>query len=177
MSRTWWVRIPPLLLGRMVFGLLGVLWALRSLQSLAEPNFTDPETASDWVAVVTVSLALALLPAGLALLDGLSRRRGRTFRVLLVVAALGAVTAAIANLVEDGMGVDAAGSVYYLSIVLMMVSMLALAGVLLSGRPRWPGLVVLGTLIGLILLESGGGVLILIAWGAAAIAVRPRTSS
>jgi len=161
----------------MVFGLLGVLWAVRSLQSFAEPNFTDPERASDWLAVVTFSLALALLPAGLALMVGLSQRHGRTFRVLLVVAALGAVTAAIANLIEDGLGVDAAGSVYYFSIVLMMLTMLALAGVLVSGRPRWPGLVVLCTLIGLVLLESGGGVLILIVWGAAAIAMRPQTSS
>ena len=163
------------MLGRTAFALVGVLWVVRSLQSFTEPNFTDPESASDWFAVVTFSLALAVLPASMALLVALSQRGNRTSRVLLVIAALGAVTAAIANVIEDGLGVDEAGSVYYVSIVLMMLTMLALAGVLVATSPRWPGVVVLATVIGLVLLESGGGVLILLVWGAAAIAVRPRT--
>jgi hypothetical protein len=165
-----------ILLGRTLFVLVGVLWAVRSLQSFTEPNFTDPESASDWLAVVTVSLALALLPASMASLVGLSQRDNRTSRVLLVIAALGALTAAIANVFEDGLGVDAAGSVYYGSILLLMLTMLALAGVLFANSPRWPGVVVLATLIGLVLLEAGGGVLILLVWGAAAITVRPRVS-
>lgn len=165
-----------ILLGRTLFVLVGVLWAVRSMQSFTEPNFTDPESASDWWAVVSVSLALALLPAGMALLVGLSQPGKRPTSVLLVLAALGAVTAAIANVVEDGLGVDAAGNVYYGSTLLLLLTMLALAGMLVARSPRWPGVVVLATLIGLVLLESGGGVLILLVWGAAAIAVRPRTS-
>ncbi|MDQ3028660.1 MAG: hypothetical protein M3R09_01225 [Actinomycetota bacterium] len=149
---------------------------MRSLQSFTEPNFTDPESASDWWAVISVSLGLALLPAGIALLVGLVQHGNRISGVLLVLAALGAVTAAIANLVEDGLGVEAAGSVYYGSILVLLVAMLALAGVLVIRPPRWPGVVVLATLIGLVLLESGGGFLILLVWGAAAIAVRPRRS-
>ena len=169
--------IRSILLGRALFVLVGVLWAVRSLQSFAEPNFTDPETASDWWAVVSVSLALALLPAGMALLVGLSQRgTGTGTASVLLLAALGAGAAAIANVVEDGLGVAAAGNVYYGSILLLLLTMLALAGVLVARRPRWPGVVVLATLIGLVLLESGGGVLILLVWGAAAIAVRPRTS-
>jgi len=52
-------------LGRTSFALVGVLWAVRSLHSFTEPNFADPESVSDWLAVVTVSLALAALPAGM----------------------------------------------------------------------------------------------------------------
>jgi len=172
MSKTMSGGIRSILLGRTLFALVGVLWAVRSLQSFTEPNFTDPESASDWWAVVSFSLALALLPAGMALLVHLSGRGNRTSRVLLVTAALGAVTAAIANAIEDGLGVDAAGSVYYGSILLLMLTMLALAGVLVARTPRWPGVVILATMIGLVLLELGGGVLILLAWGAATIAVR-----
>jgi len=168
--------IGSILLGRALFLLVGALWAVRSLQSFTEPNFTDPDSASDWWAVVSFSLALALLPVGMALLVGQSQRVNRTSSVLLVLAALGAVTAAIANVVEDGLGVEAAGNVYYGSILLLLLTMLALAGVLAAKSPRWPGVVVLATLIGLVLLESGGGVLILLVWGAAAIAVRPQTS-
>jgi hypothetical protein len=167
---------PSIVLGHTVFALVGVLWGMRSLQAFTEPNFTDPESASDWWAVVSFSLAFALLPAGLALLVRLTQRGGRTSSVLLAIAALGAVTTAIANVIEDGMGVDAAGSVYLVSTSLTMLTMIALAGVLLASRPRWPGVVVLGTLIGMLNLELGGGVLVLLAWGAAAFAVRPRAT-
>lgn len=168
---------PPLLLGRTVFVLVGLLWGVRSLQAFAEPNFTDPESVSDWWAVVSFSLCWALLPAGLALLVRLTRRRGRATQVLLVMAALGAVTAAIANVVEDGMGVDAAGNAFLVSVSLTMLTMIALTGVLLTGRPRWPGGVVLATLIGMLNLEAGGGVLVLAVWGAAAMAVRSPPAS
>lgn len=169
--------LPTVLLGRTVFALVGVLWGMRSLQAFTDPNFTDPESASDWWAVVSFSLCLALLPVGLAFLVRLSQRRGRASRVLVMIAALGGLTAGIANLIEDGMGVDAAGSVYFVSVSLMMLTMIALAGVLLVDRPRWPGLVVLSTLIGMLNLESGGGVLVLVVWCATAIAVRPRTTT
>ncbi|MBA2560705.1 MAG: hypothetical protein H0V07_12650, partial [Propionibacteriales bacterium] len=165
-----------ILLGRTVFALVGVLWGMRSLQAFAEPNFTDPESVSDWWAVVSFSLCWALLPAGLAFLVRLTQRGGRASNVLLVTAALAAVTAAIANLIEDGLGVDAAGSVYFVSVSLTMLTMIALTGVLLAGRPRWSGLVVLSTLVGMLNLEAGGGILVLVAWGATAIAVRPPTT-
>jgi hypothetical protein len=167
---------PSIVLGRTVFALVGVLWGMRSLQAFTEPNFTDPESASDWWAVVSFSLAFTLLPVGLALLVRLTQRGGRTSRVLLAIVALGAVTTAIANVIEDGMGVDAAGIVYLVSTSLTMLMMIALAGVLLASRPRWPGVVVLGTLIGMLNFELGGGVLVLLVWGAAAVAVRQRTT-
>lgn len=169
--------LPFIVLVRTVFALLGVAWAMRSLQAFAEPNFTDPESVSDWWAVVSFSLCWALLPAGLALLVRLTRRGQRATHALLVIAALGAMTAAIANLVEDGVGVDAAGSIYFVSVSLTMLTMLALAGVLFAGRPRWPGLVVLSTLIGMLNLEAGGGVLVLVVWGAAAMATRSSTTA
>jgi hypothetical protein len=166
---------PSIVLARTLFVLLGGLWAVRSIQSFAEPNFTDPESTSDWWAVVSFSLCWALLPAGLALLVRLTGRSGRATHALLVTGAIGAVTAAIANIVEDGLGVDAAGSVYFFSVSLTMLTMIALTGVLLAGRPRWPGVVVLSTLIGMLNLEAGGGLPVLVAWGATATALRPRT--
>ena len=77
----------------------------------------------------------------------LTQRGGRVAYVLLVVAALGGVTPAITNVIEDGMGVDADGNAYFVSVSVLMLTMIALAGVLLAGRPRWPGLVVVGTLM------------------------------
>jgi hypothetical protein len=160
---------------RTLFVLLGAVWAMRSLQSFTEPNFTDPESAADWWAVISVSLGLALLSAGIVVLVGSVQHGNRFSGVFSVLAALGAVTAATANLIEDGLGVKAAGSVYYGSILVVLVTMLALAGVLITRPPYWPGAVVVATLIGLVLLEAGGGFLILFGWGAAAFALRPRS--
>jgi hypothetical protein len=143
---------------------LGLLWALRSLQSvIAEPNLQDPEGVADWWAVLSISAALAVLPTGLAILVWLDPDGPRLTRVLVPVAAVGGVTAAVANFVEFG-GVGEAGAVYLVSILLTMLTMVVLGIVLLATRPRWPGLVVLSTVIGMLLLERGGGVLVLIAW-------------
>ena len=99
------------------------------------------------------------------MLVAMSRHGARSSRALVLLAALGAISAASANLIEDGLGVDAAGTAYFLSILLTMLSMLALAATLVARRPRWPGAVVFSTVIGLITLQSGGGILILLAWG------------
>lgn len=162
------------LIDESVLVLVGVLWGIRSLQSFTDPDFTDPGSILDRWAVVSVSLALALLPAGLAVLIRLVQRGPRTARILLAIVAVGAVTAAIANLVEDGLGVDAAGNVYFVSILATLVALLAAGCVMLAAPPRWPGVVVLSTVVGILLLESGGGLLVLLAWAAAAAAVRRR---
>lgn len=174
MSRTQSDGRDSVLLGRIVFALVGGLWCMRSLQAFTDPNFTDPESGADWWAVISFSLAFAVLPAGLILLVRLSHRGGRTTGVLLAIAALAAVTAAIANVIEDGAGVDAAGNVYFVSTILVLPTMIGLAGVLLASRPRWPGVVVAGTLVGMLNLELGGGVLVLLVWVAAALAVGRR---
>lgn len=55
--------------------------------------------------------------------------------------------------------------VYFVTISVMMLTLLGLAAFLAAGHPRWPAVVVFGTVIGLVLLESGGGVLILVCVG------------
>lgn len=151
--------------------LLGLLWAARSLQSFADPDFADPSTAADWFAVLSLSIALVLLPAGLFFLVELQPSR-RVTHALVLVAAVAALVAGVSNVVETGGGVDEAGTAYFLSIQLTIVSLVLLSGALLMGRPRWPALVVAATITGMLLLERGGGVLVLLAWLGTATAMR-----
>ena len=166
-------RVPSLLVVRVVFVLLGAVWAVRSVQSFSDPDFTDPGTVSDWVAVLLVTVGLALLPIALVFLTAVTGRRERAVRWLVPITAVGATVAAIANLAEDGLGIDAAAVAYYLGAATMLVGLVLLAVVLVVGRPRWPALVVLGTVVGLIGLESAGGLLIMTVWVVAAVEVRP----
>ena len=166
---SWWDRA-----GAGIALILGLLWAVRSLQSvIAEPDLSDPSGVADWWAVVSVSVALALVALGRASLPRLAPGAPRGAGVRVATAGLGGATAAVANLVESG-GVDAAGTVYLVSMLVTVISMVVLGIVWLGTRPRWPGLVVLSTVIGMMLLERGGGVLVLVSWVSVAIAAGRR---
>lgn len=151
--------------------LMGVLWAVRSIQSFADLEFTDPESVADWSSVASVSFALLLLPVGLVGLVEMQTAARRTTRALLPVVAVAATAAALANAIEVGGGIDAAGTVYFVAVTVTMAATVALSVVLLAGRPRWPGLVAAATVVGIINLERGGGVLVLLAWVPAAVAI------
>lgn len=143
--------------------LLGLLWAGRSLHSFAEPNFTDPQTVADWWAVVSLSLALALLPAGVHYAVGL-QEPSATRRILVALIGAAAVTAAVSNLLEDAAGVDWAATPYFFGLVVAMPGMIVLAFVCLGRRPRWLALVLILTVTGMVNMEIGGGVLVLLVW-------------
>jgi hypothetical protein len=53
--------------------------------------------------------------------------------------AIAAATAAIANLIENGVGIESAGGVYFVSILVMMFTMLALGRVVFADTSRWSG--------------------------------------
>lgn len=149
----------------------GVLWSARSLASFTDPSFTDPENAWDWFAVVSFSAALAAL--ALALLSFARLVGGRIPMGAAVVAAAGAGIGAIGNLVEDGLQREWAGDWLYLPSVLLLglglVGLTVAVAVCARGMTRLLAGVPAATLIGLLLLESGGGVLVLGAWLAAAV--------
>jgi hypothetical protein len=158
-----------------LFILVGVLWCARSLQSFTDPAFTDPETPSDWFAVVSFSaalLALALALPSFARLVG-----GRFPFAVSFVPAAGAAVAGVGNLLEDGAQLDWAGDRLYLpGIALLPLGLVAFTVTVAAvgrGGSRLLAAVPAATLIGIVLLEVGGGVLVLAAWlAAAAIAMR-----
>jgi len=163
-----------------LFVITGVLWCARSLASFTDPAFTDPETAWDWFAVVSFSAALAAL--ALALLALAQLVGGWIPMGVAAVAATGAGIGAVGNLIEDGLQMDWAGDWLYLpSTALLMLGLLALTaavGVCCRGATRLLAGVPAATLVGIVLLEEGGGVLVLAAWlSAAASALRAESAS
>ena len=166
-----------------LFTFVGVVWCARSLQSFTDPEYMDPATASDWFAVLSFSAALFALAFALPMFAQLTGGRV-VFRVSLIPA-VGAALAGLSNLVEDalhwasgwafwlfgaGMATTAVGLIAFTLVV-------AVAG---RGRRRLLAAVPAGTLIGLFLFESGGGVLTLAAWlvaAAIAVQVAPRAAA
>lgn len=136
----------------------GTAWLARGIQSFWEPNFSDPESAADWLAVVLITAGLmAILPAVYVLTSGMPRSRTTLGAVLL--AGVGGIVAGVANLAEDGAGVSAAGGLYLFGTLAAFLGLLALA-VLLFRRSEWVlGAVALMTVVGLLNLETFGAAL------------------
>ena len=152
-----------------LFTTVGLLWAVRSLQEFADPNYYDPVSAADWFAVLSFSTAWFALAFALPVFAQLVGGRV-VFRVSLVPAA-GAALAGLSNLLEDALQMGFAFWLFVVGAALAQVGLIAftvVVAVIGRGRLRLLATVPLATLIGFFLFESGGGVLILVAWLAAA---------
>lgn len=108
---------------------------------------------------MTLSLATWLLAPALLVLPqpAAARWPART-------AAVAAVVVGLANLLEDGLGVEAAGIGFGLGTAVLLLGCVAMALACLIWPPRWAAPVPAATAVGLLLLESGGGLLVLAAW-------------
>ena len=158
-----------------VLWLLGAVWAARSLQSFLDPNFTSPNSAADWFAVISFSVAFALLPVGIWILLHRSHLKPVSVRVLSVAAVVTAGSAAVANVVEDGFGVSEAGTVYLVGATGTLLVLLVTALAVAIRGPRSLALVPLATLFGMLNFERGGGLIVLVAWAWLALVIaRPK---
>jgi hypothetical protein len=150
---------------------VGLSFAFRSGLSFAGPNFWNATSLLDYLAVVSWSLALASLAAGAWLVAILATRR-RAVTAAAGVLALGGLVAAVANLIEDGLGLKAFGEIYAYGPGGVLVGLLWLAVALALARRWWLVGLSLATFVGLFSTEFGGGLLILAGWAVLAIVVR-----
>lgn len=148
---------------------------MRSLQSFANPEYTDPETVSDWFAVLSFSAALFAVAFALPLLAEYTGGGLAVVRVSLIPA-VGAACAGLGNVLEDALQLGFAGWFYGVGGAITGLGLIAFTlaiAVAGRGRRRLIAAIPLATLIGWSTFESGGGVLVLAAWlVAAAIAVQ-----
>jgi hypothetical protein len=154
--------------------LTGIVWAVSSLiRGVGHATYWAPVTPLDWGAVLTWSGGLVLLAASLLLAVGAVALRGPTATIVYLTAA-GAATAAVANLLEDGVGVQGLGAVYVAGILVAWLG-LALLAVLFARRRRWDAAVAFALLFAGVALDTlGGGVLVLAGWGTMAVTHRGR---
>ena len=154
----------PRTLRAALFMCVGVLLCASSLVLFADPEHQDPVSASDWFAVVSFSAALFALALALPMLAQLIGGRD-VFRVSLVPA-VGAPVAGLSNLLEDALQMGFAFWFFIVGTAVTMVGLIAFTLVVTvvgRGRRRLLAAVPAATLIGVLLFENGG-VLMLAAW-------------
>ncbi len=166
-------------MSRIVWLVTGIAWAARSMLEFAHPNYYDPATVMDWGAVWLYSVALLLLAPSVLLIGQLAQ--SRPVMAAAAVTAVGAAVAGGANAIEDGFGVSAGGMLYVVGFLTAWLSLLPLAATLWRSRClRLAGLSV-ALFFGIALFTVGGGLIVLAALGALAIApgwfARPQATS
>lgn len=150
------------MLAAVVYLALGLVWTGRSLLAvIADPQYYDPVTTIDWIAVWTYSLGFVLIAAAVPLLAR-DARAGRLLPGLAWVAAAGALLAALANALEDGVGIASWGSLYVVGSLTTVFGLVAIGAVLWSRQRPTHALVVVLWLAGFAMHTMGLGVLVLV---------------
>lgn len=158
-----------------IFICVAAFWCARSLLSFADPAYTDPVSAADWFAVVSFTVALFALAFALPMLAQLTGGGRLVYRASLIPA-VGAAVAGFSNLLEDALQLGFAywafigGSGVFALGIIVFALVVADAR---SDRRELFAIVPAATLIGWMLLEIGGGVIVAAAWlTVAAISLR-----
>ncbi len=154
-----------------LFALVGVSFLAHWV--IADPSYDVSETQDDWPYVLGFSAAIGSLAIALPLCGKLVGGRG-VFRVSLVPAA-GAALDSVANIFEDGLGMEWVFFVFVLGSAIMLLGLLALTIVTAyvgHGAYRLLALVPAGTMLGIIAYVVAGGPILLVTWlGAAVVAL------
>jgi hypothetical protein len=148
--------------------LAGVLWAARTLIALAAPVYYDPVTALDWAAVWLTSAQWPMLGLSVILLGRLTA--STPVRAVSILVALGAVLVGGGNANEDGFGVPIGGAFYIVGFFMTWLGLLPLAATLWRARYRRLAGLSLALLLAILLINVGGGFVILGGLGALAAA-------
>jgi MFS family permease len=146
---------------------------------LADTNSDDPQSVSDYAAVLVFSAALIGAAIALAFLRQL---RAAPFRsaasIGLAVAATGAALAGVGNFVEDGLGVSAFGFLFALGGLALIIGLFAAATMALTTAPpwRWVGIALVLLAVGIAVGEEPGFALVALMWLVLAfVLVEPRS--
>ena len=124
---------PPLLAATVLSW--GGMWAIRCAIGTSDPNYYEPATALDYLAVWTYTAALALSSVVAGSIAWLARRR-RFVAALGMASAAGFAVAGVANGLEDGFAIRAWGSAYVLGAMVAALGAAAFAVALLATGSR-----------------------------------------
>jgi hypothetical protein len=154
-----------------LFALTGV--AFFVFWAVTHPSFEMTASMTEWPQVLWFSATLLSLAVALPVFGRMLG--GRSVVRLASIAGAGVGLSSIANIFEDGFGIDAAFFGFVAGTLTLNVSLIVLAIVIartLPGRYALLALVPIGTLIGIVLFVVVGGPVMLVTWlGAAGAAV------
>lgn len=141
----------------------GALWLAVALVTSGEPEHWSPSSLLDYSAVALFSSAMLSLGVCVG-----SFNVGRTTvaPIALRVAALSALVVGIADFAEDWLRISSFGTAFVTGVIVLSVALLVLSVALALTRGRRAlALPILATLLGVLLLSSVyGGVLLSAAW-------------
>lgn len=147
-----------------VLGATGIAWTAISLQSvLLHPDYWDPVTLSDWLAIWGYTATWLLTAGSLIVLREVAAPDEALRAAIAIVVVTSAMTG-LANGLEDGLGVGSLGTVYVVGILASVVGMVIVAAMTWSGRTRRLAFVPLLGGLAAFSMVLGGGFLALIAW-------------
>jgi hypothetical protein len=145
----------------------GVAWAAGSLIGFLRPEYWNPVTTLDWVAVWLYSAGWLVLAPAVFLLGLLSS--SRAVRGIALVVAIACLAAGVANGFEDGLGWKDWGILYVIGSITTLVGLIALSMALGRAGLALLGWLTAGLLLGFVLFPAGGGLITLAALGALAV--------
>ena len=145
---------------------------------LADVDSDDPQSVSDYLAVLLFSAALVATALAAAFLRRLGADRPRrACDVGVAVAMVGGTLAGVGNLVEDAFAVSAFGVLFALGGLALVVGLLTAGASLLATAPprRWVGVALILVAIGIAVGEQAGFALVGLTWIALAFLLGGRT--
>ncbi len=155
----------------LLFALTGV--AFFMFWAIARPSFEMTASMTEWPQVLWFSATLLSLAVALPVFGRMVG--GRSAVRLASIAGTGVGLSSIANIFEDGLGIDAFFFGFILGTLILEVALLALTIVIartFRGRYRLLAVIPAGTVVGILLFVVAGGPVMLVTWlGAAAVAV------
>ena len=141
----------------------------HALVTTTGPVYYSPASVVDYAAVVLYTTGLVLLATCVWTLRAGS---GRITSSAASAAAAGLVTAGVANLLEDGLGLPL-GWLYVAAVLTATVALIALCAALARERSLRPGILIAVTIGGLFLVTTWlGGAILAAGWTTAGVAAR-----
>jgi hypothetical protein len=157
----------------LLFAVAGVAFFL--FWAIARPSFAMTESMTEWPQVLWFSATLLSLAVSLPVFGRMVG--GHRVVQLGFIAGGGVGLSGIANVFEDGFGIDSFFLAFVSGMFILNVALLVLAIVIVRAKPGWYRLLAVipaGTVAGIVLFVAVGGPVMLLAWlGAAAAAILP----
>jgi hypothetical protein len=153
----------------LLFALTGV--AFFVFWAVTHPSFEMTAAMTEWPNVLWFSATLFVLAIALPVFGRMVG--GRLIVRLSSIAGVGIGLSSVANIFEDGFGIDAAFFGFITGTMVLNVSLIILVVVIartMPGRSRLWALIPLGTVTGILLFVVAGGPVMLVTWLGAAVA-------
>ena len=126
------------------------------------PDYVSPRTPLDYAAVIGTSLLFLFMAIGLwgftLHYPAPPSRAQSVWRFSIAVVCLSAATVAVSNFFEDALGFKDLGIVwvYGVSVLVLALFISSVSAFWVQGFPKWVGGLLLVSIVGLYLMESGG---------------------